>query len=89
MSAAHFMPFGAWPYLVKRGGLEVLHRSPVYERVMKTSLFLRGSLSLSLAEVPALSTSPNMAKNPVYIAKRSKRLICRAASACRGPCARR
>ena len=34
----------------------------------KTALFLRGSLSISLAEVPALSTSPNMAKSQEVLA---------------------
>jgi hypothetical protein len=32
----------------------------VHERVKKTALLLRGSLSISLVEVPILSTSPNM-----------------------------
>ena len=54
---------GSWPHLVKRGGLGVLHRVPVHERVRKTALFLRRNLSVFPMEVPARSTSPNMAKS--------------------------
>jgi hypothetical protein len=45
------------------GGVEVLPRVPVHETGRKTTLLLRGSLSMSLGEVPVLSTSPNMAKS--------------------------
>jgi hypothetical protein len=54
---------GSWPVLVKRGGLEVLHRFSVQRTGGKTASFLREELSISLSEVPALSTSPNMAKS--------------------------
>jgi hypothetical protein len=40
-----------------------MHRVPVHERVRKTALFLRRSLSISLVEVPVFSTSPNLAKS--------------------------
>jgi hypothetical protein len=40
-----------------------LQRFPVHERVRKTVLLLRGSHSISLVEVPVLSTSPNMANS--------------------------
>lgn len=56
--------FGSCPYLVKRGGLEVLHRFSVQRTGEKTASFLREEPSNSLSEVPALSTSPNMAKSP-------------------------
>jgi hypothetical protein len=49
--------------IMARFGLEVLQRFPVHERVRKTVLLLRGSLSISLVEVPVLSTSPHMAKS--------------------------
>jgi hypothetical protein len=42
---------------------EVLYRFPVYERVRKTVPLLRGSFSISLAEISALSTSPKLAKS--------------------------
>jgi hypothetical protein len=54
---------GSWPVLVKRGGLEVLHRFSVQRMGGKTASFLREEPSISLSEVPALSTSPNMAKS--------------------------
>lgn len=54
---------GSWSHLVKRGCLEVLQRFPVHERVRKTVLLPRGSLSISLVEVPVLSTSPKVAKS--------------------------
>jgi Acetyltransferase (GNAT) domain len=57
-----------------------LHRFPVHRRRGKTASLLRGSLSIYLIELPALSASPNVAKSPVYLAKCLKRLICRAAS---------
>jgi hypothetical protein len=55
---------GSWAYLVKRGDLGVLHRFPVSERVRKAAPLPRGSFSISLIEVPALSTSPKLAKSP-------------------------
>jgi hypothetical protein len=33
-------------------------------RVRNTALFLRGSFSISLVEVPVFSTSPKLAKSP-------------------------
>jgi hypothetical protein len=54
------MPFGTCPYLVKRGGLEVLHSFSIQRTGGKTASFLREALYMSLSEVPALSTSPNM-----------------------------
>jgi hypothetical protein len=54
---------GSWPHLVKRGGLEVLPRFPVSERIMKTASFLRRSFSIFPIEAPALSTSPKRAKS--------------------------
>jgi hypothetical protein len=59
----------SWPYLVKRGCLEVLKRFPVHERVRRTALLLRGSLSIFLVEVPVLSTSPNVAKSQQVVAR--------------------
>jgi hypothetical protein len=61
------MRLGSWPHLVKRGGLEVLPRAPVYERRGKTALLLRGSLSMFLMEVPTLPTSPHDRDGPSYI----------------------
>jgi hypothetical protein len=40
-----------------------LHRFSVQRMGGKTASFLREELSISLSEVPALSTSPNMAKS--------------------------
>jgi hypothetical protein len=57
-------------HLVKRGGLEVLHHFPVPRRRGKTASFLRAVLSIPLVEVPMLSTSPKVAKSPVYSATR-------------------
>jgi hypothetical protein len=57
---AILMPFGSWPYLVIQGGLEVLRRVPVSERVRKTAPFLRERFSMFLIEAPVLSTSPNV-----------------------------
>src|SRR4030095_5962792 len=65
---------GSWPYLVKRGGLEVLPRVPVHERARNTTLFLRSNLSMFLVEVLMLPTSPNVAKSRVYLAKSCQRL---------------
>jgi hypothetical protein len=56
---------GSWPYLVKRGRLEVSQRFPVYRRVGKAALLLRESPSTHLVEVPVLSTSPKLAKSPL------------------------
>jgi hypothetical protein len=61
------MPFGSWPVLVKRGCLEVSHPFPLHERAKKTALLLRGSFSISLVEVPVLSTSPKLAKSPSWL----------------------
>jgi hypothetical protein len=55
-------------HLVKRGDLEVLPRVPDSERIRKTASFLRGSFSIFLIEVPALTTSPNMAKSREVVA---------------------
>jgi hypothetical protein len=54
---------GSWPLLVKRGGLEVLHRFPVQRRGGKTASFLREGLSIPLLAVPALSMSSKLAKS--------------------------
>jgi hypothetical protein len=57
------MPFGSWPYLVKRGRLEVSPRVPGHQRVRKTAPSLGESFSIPLVEVPMFSTSPNMPKS--------------------------
>ena len=54
---------GSWPHLVKQGGLEVLPRFSVHERVMKTAPLLRQNFCISLLEVPTVSTSPKAAKS--------------------------
>jgi hypothetical protein len=54
---------GSCPDLVKQGRLKVSPRFPVRRRVGKTALSLGESFSISLVEVPMLSTSPNVAKN--------------------------
>jgi hypothetical protein len=63
----NFMPFGSWPILVKRGRLEVSHRFPAHRRGVKSTLFLRGSLSISLVKVPVRSTSPKEAKSRLWV----------------------
>jgi hypothetical protein len=57
------MPFGSWPYLVKQGGLGVLHHFPVQRRGGKTASFLWGSFSISHIEVLMLPTSPKVPKS--------------------------
>jgi hypothetical protein len=54
---------GSCPDLVKQGRLKVLLRFPVRRRGGKTALFLGGSFSIALVEVPMFSTSPNVAKS--------------------------
>jgi hypothetical protein len=58
---------GSWPYLVKRGRLEVSQRFPVYRKAGKTAPLMRESLPFPLVEVPVLSTSPNLAKSQDYM----------------------
>jgi hypothetical protein len=64
---------GSWPYLVKQGCSEVLHRFPTHEKARNTALLLRSHLSRFFVEVPGLPTSPNMAKSPDHSAKFSDR----------------
>jgi hypothetical protein len=63
---------GSWPYLVKRGGLEVSPRFPVRRGGGKTAPSLGESFSISPVEMLMPSTSPKAAKSPAYSAKAQK-----------------
>lgn len=52
--------------LVKRGRLEVSLPVPVQRKVGKSAPFLRESSSIRCVEIPALSTSPKVAKSPRF-----------------------
>ena len=54
---------GSWPDLVKQGCVEVSRPFPFHQRARKTATLLGGSFSISLIEVPTLSTSPKAAKS--------------------------
>jgi hypothetical protein len=54
---------GSWPYLVKRGGLEVSPRFPVRRGGGKTAPSLGESFSISPVEMLMPSTLPKAAKS--------------------------